>query len=108
MSNQVRYGDMTLGMGTHHKKKCPHIIIGIVMSGSMDVLSNGLSTGRTGDITIHSCPHCPTGMLIGGSADAFVNNLPMHRLGDPVTEFCGMGISVTGSPNIYSNGGYKG
>lgn len=108
MPNQVRYGDMTLGMGTHHKKGCPHIIVGVVITGSTNVISNNLQTARIGDITIHSCPHCPTGMLIQGSEDTFANNIPMHRLGDTVTEFCGIGISVTGSPNIYTNGGYKG
>jgi hypothetical protein len=43
-------------------------------------------------------------MCLTGSPDVFTNNLPDHRLGDVETEFCGIGVTVTGSPDTFDNG----
>jgi hypothetical protein len=55
------------------------------------------------DFAVHTCPHCGVNLCIGGSYDVFINNFPAHRLGHQVTEFCGSGISVTGSPDTFTN-----
>ena len=95
---------MTIGVGSHGKTCCPHVIIGIFITGSPNVGSNIRSQIRVGDITSHTCPHCPIGMAIGGSGNVLVNRRGGHRIGDTVTEFCGSGTSVTGSPNVRMNG----
>ena len=101
MPRQTRIGDMTIGYGSHGLSCCGHIIVGIRITGSEDHNTNSLKTSRITDLAIHSCPHCPVNMCIGGSPDKNINSLPTHRLGDIVTEFCGVGITVTGSRNTF-------
>ena len=38
-------------------------------------------------------------MCISGSPNKHINNLAAHRRNDIVTEFCGIGQTVMGSPN---------
>lgn len=96
---QSRLTDITIGQGTHGLPCCPHMIIGIWMLTSPNDLCNNLGSVRLTDITIHSCPHCGVGMSISSSVLKKINNLGSHRLNDVVTEFCGMGMTVSGSPN---------
>ena len=104
MAGNVRQVDMTLGVGSHGKLCCPHLLIGFFVTGSPTVITNTQPSVRAyTDFGIHNCPHCPVNMPIGGSPNVFINNLPAHRLGDPVIEFCGVGISVIGSPTVISN-----
>jgi len=100
---QTRLTDLTVGIGSHGELCCPHGILGIRITGSEDVMVNGLKMSRITDLAIHSCPHCSVNMCIQGSPNVFANNLPIHRLGDAETEFCGAGITVTGSPNTNAN-----
>lgn len=99
MPAQARLTDMTVGHGSHGQDCCPHTIIGIFITGSPNHQTNNLLSVRLTDITAHNCPHCPIGMAITASPDKFINNLGAHRVGDVVTEFCGTGVTVTGSPN---------
>jgi len=103
MRNQTRLTDITFGIGTHGHVCCSHIIIGYRITGSINTFVNNLQASRVTDLSIHDCPHCGFNMCIGGSPDTFINNLKAHRYGDIVTEFCGLGITVTGSPNVYTN-----
>ena len=97
-----KVGDITIGWGSHGKKCCPHIIIGIRITGSYDTSTNlAVSSRGPYDISSHNCPHCGIGMCIQGSSQISINNLPAHRVGDAVTEFCGSGITVTGSNDTF-------
>jgi hypothetical protein len=42
-------------------------------------------------------------MTICGSPNVNINNYMAHRVGDCETEFCGVGITVTGSPDTNTN-----
>ena len=103
MPNQTRQMDITIGFGTHGKNCCPHSIVGFIITGSPNVYTNGIMSGRTTDLGIHTCPHCGINIMLGGSSNTFINNLSSHRIGDPVSEICGAGISITGSPNVIVN-----
>ena len=82
----------------------PHPITGFVVTGSPDNQSNNRSSTRAHvDCFIHTCPHCSCGIAIGGSPDTKINNLPAHRNTDIVTDFCGVSVSVTSSPDMRVN-----
>jgi len=42
-------------------------------------------------------------MCLCGSPDIFINDLMAHRRWDCVTEFCGVGTSITGSPDVFDD-----
>jgi len=104
MPGVTRVNDLTIGVGSHGGKCCPHTITGVVMIGSPDVFSNDLNNGRIGDIAIHDCPHCPIGILLTGSSDVYANGIPFSRLGDQVNEVCGSGTVITASSDVFANG----
>jgi len=96
---------ITLGIGSHGKDCCPHIIWGVRITGSNNTLTNNLNSSKAmHSIGFHTCPHCPINMCITGSPDTFINNLPHARLGDVVTEFCGTGYNITCSHDHFVNG----
>jgi len=98
MLGSSRLTDLTIGIGSHGKDCCPHVIIGYRITGSSDTFTNSLNTSTApASIGIHNCPHCSINMCITGSTDVFINNLPDHRLLDTVTEFCGVGNTITAS-----------
>lgn len=102
---QDRLGDITVGICNHGLPCCAHGCIGIRITGSPNVMVNGRAASRAPmDLAVHTCPHCGINMCICGSGNVFINSLMAHRLGDCETEFCGSGISVTGSPNVITNG----
>lgn len=102
MSNNARVSDITIGMGSHGKKCCPHSITGIIVSGRTNVLINNLPAATQTSIGIHTCPHCGVNMVIGSSSTVYAASLGVARIGDPVTEFCGAGIIVSSSNNVIS------
>ena len=103
MPAQTRLMDITMGIGSHGMPCCPHNIIGFRINGSPNHNTNNLLSSRLYDMSIHLCPHCGVNMCINGSPNKFINNLAAHRLGDSVTEFCGTGNTITGSPNSIVN-----
>lgn len=101
---QNRITDITIGVGSHGLPCCPHLITGFRITGSPDVYVNDLRASRALiDIAIHDCPHCPINLCICGSPDVYINDYKAHRFLDCETEFCGSGVSVTGSPNVITN-----
>lgn len=103
MQGISKVSDLTIGFGTHGSLCCPHVILGIIITGSPNTIVNGIPMARTGDIGIHNCPHCPINMCITGSPNTLANGRQIHRIGDLVTEFCGIGFTVTGSINTLCN-----
>jgi hypothetical protein len=106
MTQWSRIGDITIGVGSHGAPCCPHVLIGIRITGSHDTYVNNLPGSRAMiDLAIHyTCPHCPVNMCMTGSPDVYTNNLPDHRVGDMVNDFCGSSVTVTGSPDTVDNG----
>ncbi len=102
----TRIGDVTLGVGSHGLLCCPHVLVGIRITGSSDVFVNNLPGSRAMvDLSLHfTCPHCPVNMCLTHSPDVYSNNRMDHRLWDVVTEFCGIGNTITGSPDTFDNG----
>ncbi len=107
MPNQAtRYGDTTIGIGSHGLPCCPHLITGTRISGSPDVDVNGRKASRAYiDIAVHSCPHCAINLCIQGSPTVAVDGKPLHRQHDLVTEFCGIGYTDSGSPDVSADEG---
>lgn len=101
----TRIGDLTIGVGSHGQPCCPHAITGIHIGGSPKSNANGQPVTRLNDITVHSCPHCGIGMNIAGSPTIKADGLPVTRVGDAVTEFCGSGTCVNGSPDVNADDG---
>jgi len=99
-----RLGDITIGIADHGLDCCPHTVVGVRISGSPDTKTNNQDTSRVTDIAVHTCPHCAINMCVTGSPNVITNNLQDHRVGDVVTEFCGVGNTVTGSPDTFDNG----
>lgn len=94
----TRVGDNNTG-----HDDCPPIALA---SGSSDVFTNGIATGRVGDpYNPHGCPAHVThvGNIASGAPHVFINGKACGRVGDPVT--CGGSVAV-GSPNVnVGNGG---
>lgn len=103
MPRQSRLYDITIGIGSHGYPCCPHSIVGFRITGSPNHSTNNLPTSRVYDFAIHTCGHCGVNMCITGSPNKSINNLATHRVHDIVTEFCGIGTTVTGSYNSEVN-----
>jgi uncharacterized Zn-binding protein involved in type VI secretion len=101
-SGIARIGDITIGKGTHHLKGCPHVITGVIITGSPITSVDGLGVARVGDLTSHNCPHCSVGILLTGSPITTADGIPVSRFGDAVNETCGSGIIITASPISFS------
>lgn len=78
--------------------------MGIRITGSSDTIVNGLKVSRSPrDLAVHTCPHCSVNMCITGSPSVITNGLNDHRLNDVVTEFCGVGNTITASPDTFDD-----
>ena len=91
--------DLSIGIGSHGFPCCPHVIMGIRMSGSENLILDGLpaSRGLSVDFSITTCPHLPINCCIEGSIDSCINGIRVHREGDGVNEKCGWGHTLTSS-----------
>jgi len=98
MSSRVM--DMNIGICNHNLPCCPHVVTGMIISGSPKTQYDGLPAARFGDSTISDCPHCQGqgGICLGAAQKNSIDGIPGHKLGDPVLEPFGMSITVTGSP----------
>jgi uncharacterized Zn-binding protein involved in type VI secretion len=96
----ARVTDINIGICNHGLPCCPHTITGMIITGSPQVIYDGLPAARFGDMTISSCPHCGGvgGFCIGSTPRNSIGGIPGHRKGDPVIEPFGMSITITGSP----------
>jgi uncharacterized Zn-binding protein involved in type VI secretion len=106
MPPQCRLGDNSfVPADAHGCPGCPHPCIGPAVSGSPDVLVNGLPAIRVTDPGVHAACCGPNSWTAKeGSGTVFVNNLKAHRLGDQDQHCGGMGNMVVGSPNVITGG----
>lgn len=106
MPEAVRLGDIQSGHACHYPPTN-------AITGSQDVLINGLPAVRVGDLyACHGCGCClipvlPVHKVIqcGGSPSVFINGRPAARIGDPTA--CG-GIAITGSCDVLMDDGGEG
>lgn len=103
MPGVTRMGDLTVGVCSHGLPCCPHGCVGTHITASPDVDANGRRVTRVFDISVHTCPHCGVNMNIQGSPDLDANGKLVTRNGDAVTEFCGAGMCVSASPDVFAN-----
>lgn len=71
---------------------------GQIITGSSDVLTNGIGTARVGDI--YDCAAHGPNPIVSGSPDVMVNGAGVARVGD-VTQ-CGATL-IAGSPDTEAN-----
>ena len=96
MPQATRVGDINTG-----HDMCPPVPL---VSGSPNVLINGMPAGRVGDpYAPHGClihlPH--VGNIAIGSSTVYINGMQAGRVGDAVS--CG-GSGAVGSPNVIIGG----
>lgn len=69
-----------------------------------DITVSGASHDFATPWLVSNCPHCSVNMCIEGSGLSSINGLASHRMLDMVTEFCGVGITISGSPDVIVGG----
>jgi len=103
ISGQARVGDVCQGTGV-----CP-VITGILTSGRPTIFTNAPLAVGVGDTILHTCPCWGfyfVGITLSGSSLKLCNpgKIPAHRINDAVSFTCGIGITVSGSPNVLVGG----
>lgn len=83
-----------------------HACGAVAQTGSPNVFVNGIAVHRISDIDVH----CGPTIQIEGSGTVFANNLGFARIGDnhagcPCDPPHPPSPHVTGSPNVFANGG---
>ncbi len=106
MPPQCRVGDNSqVPADAHGCPACPHPCIGPAISGSPDVMVNGLPAIRVGDPGIHAACCGPNQWTAqAGSSTVLINNKAAHRQTDQDKHCGGMGQMVAGSPNVITGG----
>lgn len=102
MPPQGRLSDLAQSPADAHGcPACPHPTVGPAVSGSADVLTNGLPSLRVGDSGVHAACCGPNKWNAKtGSATVLINGRKAHRLSDMVKHCGGIGRLIMGSPNV--------
>lgn len=105
MPNAARQTDPAQGNCAHGCAICPHPVAGVIVSGSPNVLINGLPAARKDDKGLHA-PCCAANnfTVSGGSSTVLVNGKPLARSGDATSHCGGTGTISTGSPTVIAGG----
>jgi len=90
------------GICDHGLPCCPHVVTGVIVSGSGDVKTNGIGVALLGSEVIHDCPHCGTGYISSASGSVFADGIPIAREGDEVTYPKGKGVIISASGNVFA------
>jgi hypothetical protein len=98
--SQARITDIGFGDDSCHSDTLNNVI-GVIVTGSGNVNTNGLGTARIGDIVVRSDGHI--GVIVTGSSSVFSNSIGNARLTDFFTG-CFEGIIITGSANVFTGG----
>jgi len=98
----ARYGDLTLGCGTHHARCCPHVLHGYHIVQNNVHVNNRPGAAHLESLTIHDCPHCMYGRVAQGNPTVLLPGVckPIHSLHMMIDEGCGWGMTITASPNV--------
>lgn len=103
MAFQGRVNDLAfVPADAHGCPACPHPCTGPAMSGSPNVMVNGMAALRApGDPGVHAAccgPNIWASTM--GSSKVYINGLAAHRVGDLTTHCGGVGTLITGSGNV--------
>ena len=98
MLKTTRFGDLTITLCACHNP--PHVVTGIIVTSSPDVLINGRGNARAGDIALNSCGTIT--VIATYSDNVITNNLQVARINDIVIG-CTIGNIVTSSENVFTN-----
>lgn len=98
MTSISKLGDIGVGVCAAHEFPIPFVTV--FVTGSPNVLTNGVPSTIIGTIGISSCGH-PT-VAILGSGTVFANTLGVHRLGDIGSIAGGVYVDIIGSPNVFA------
>ena len=91
-----RIGDIYCGVCCCHLGCVP--MCGVVVTGSLNVITNNRPTARIGDLVLGFCGHL--GVICSGSPTVITNNRLTAGVGDCCIG-CLIAIEVTGSPNVF-------
>lgn len=106
MPPQSRVTDFAFNPADSHGcPACPHPVTGPGVSGSPNILVNGLSPLRIGDPGVHMACCGPNMWVCAmGSSSVYFNDIPASRLTDMTAHCGGVGMLVQGSPNVIVGG----
>jgi len=105
MPGQSRIGDASQGVCIHGTLVEPTPVTGTAVSGSPDVLVNGLPAFRLGDNGIHAaCCGPNTWNSAMGSTSVMINGKPAIRTGDMTRHCGGVGNMTSGSIDVMTGG----
>ena len=99
MPGVARIGDIAVGVCPCHPT--PVGFVGVIASGSIDVITNGSGTARIGDIAVCSCGHAT--VVVSGSGSVKTNAIGTARIGDVVAA-CPIGVIASGSTDTLAGG----
>lgn len=103
MPEAGRLGDQSnIPSDSHGCPACPHDASGPAISGSPDVIVDGLPALRMGDHGIHTaCCGSNTWQAAAGAPCVIINGRRAHRKGDATMHCGGSGALVEGSPTVF-------
>jgi uncharacterized Zn-binding protein involved in type VI secretion len=96
--NISRMTDLTYGVCTSHSPS-PITTNGIILTGSPNVMVNGIGVAGLGDIVLGFCGHI--GIIISGSGSVMVNGKGCSRLQD-LFHGSYSGYIITGSADVFA------
>lgn len=96
----ARIGDLWVGKCACKPHLSPVATAGMIITGSGNVITNGIPTARKFDLTLSNCGHI--GCLISCSPTTLVNSRPMATKND-IVGCCHSGIVTTGSPDVMND-----
>jgi len=79
-------------------------VVGTIVEGSPNVITNGRRTARLNDGVVHNCPVCGTGNISSSSRTVLANGIGVARLGDSVAYPGGGGIITSASGDTFAGG----
>jgi len=101
MPPQSRIGDIGVGICCCHSDPTCIGMVGPLITGSFNTLTNNIPSARIGDMVIGFCGH--PGFMVTSSATAFINSRGAVRIGDLFVG-CFTGVIIQGSPDTITGG----
>jgi uncharacterized Zn-binding protein involved in type VI secretion len=94
----ARVTDIVAGMDSCHPPSPPLPSVGVLVTGSPNVVSEGLYSSRFGDIAVHPCG-CVTIVVSGSPVDTDAG-FYASRVTDITTNGCNNCVIISGSPRV--------
>jgi uncharacterized Zn-binding protein involved in type VI secretion len=108
MSTACRQSDMSMNPADAHGcNGCPHCVSGPAMSGSGNVMIEGMPALRAQgvDMGVHAACCGPNSWVtMQGSATVYINDMPVVRLGDMTVHCGGVGSMISSCATVNVGG----